>query len=114
MKIADVGAGLLLLRLIGSLALVLVLLFQVKLFGSRIDQKYVVIRRLLFVLAAIAFIGNFVPIVIDIWVIYGHPPQWLGILYAVNNAVIFLCIALALALAYWMADRIYKESRSKQ
>lgn len=104
---------LLTLRLFSVIFMSMVLVKQFKLFGKSINSEYardiITFRRVLFGLAVIIFIGQLVPIVIDIATVFAHAPRSapnpLGIAYGLSNAITAVLSSIAFWLMYKVAER---------
>lgn len=114
MNNTEVALALLSLRLAGSVLLLMIMRFQLRLFRKPIDPEYRSMRRLLFVLVLIAFLGNMVPVYLEASILVGPIPRDLGVLYALSNAVTALAIAAVLCALYWLADKLFQAARTKR
>lgn len=97
---------LLVCRIVSVIFMGSVLLKQFKLFGTDESRDVVIFRRVLFILALIIFLGQFVPILIDIATLVANAkrtnPNILGVAYGLSNAF----TALLSSIAFWLVYRI--------
>lgn len=103
-------ALLLLLARVGSATFIfLVLRKQAQLMQYSITPALQSFRRVLFAISMIIFLGNFVPIFIDIVTILDNverpQPRTIGIIYGFSNAITALIASILIWLLYRLAGR---------
>lgn len=105
MDIKTIALTLLILRLIAVYFMSLVLKRQLGLLRDNYSPELRGTRIILFVLAMVIFVGNFVPILIDTLTIFGSvarsQPLTIGITYAYSNAL----TAAVAGITFWLLYR---------
>lgn len=105
-------AGLLLaLRLVAVFFLLLVILRQIKLVRST-ETEYTTVRIVLLTLVGITFIGQFIPIAIDLnglLRVSSGSPSSLLVAYALSNAI----ISATVSVGWWVLYRIIEKDIAK-
>lgn len=92
--------------------LFLVLIRQLSLFRLRVQRELMWVRRTLFALALVIFIGNVYPMVISAATVLGlvtrstHRVNALGVSYSSDNTLTLFFSALLIWITYKMAERV--------
>lgn len=110
MEIKDAALYLLILRLISSIALIWVIVRQMKYLRENNPPEEQKIRVALTAVTVVLLGGNLIPIIVDIMTILGDVDrtQKLNVVvgaYAFSNATFAALVGLGWAFFYWVADR---------
>lgn len=111
MDIKDAALYLLILRIISTVALLWVIARQVKYLRENNPPEEQKIRLALTGVTLILLGGNLIPIIIDLYTIFGQVERTsnvintIGVVYTFNNAGFAAVAGLAWAFFYWAADR---------
>lgn len=104
------AVSLLIGHLIAVVLSVMVIFRQVKILRQRPDPTLRAGRIALFVLAVVITLGNFIPIAVDLAVIFDQhgrsSPSAIGIAYALSNVLTLISSAVALLILYIIAGRL--------
>lgn len=122
MEIQTAATYLLMLRIVSSVALLWVIVRQLKYLRENNPPEEQKIRLALFGVTLILLGGNVIPILIDLYTIYGSVERstntinGIGIAYTFNNAGFAAIAGLAWAFFYWVADRekVYLKRENKE
>lgn len=122
MEIKDAALYLLILRIISSVALIWVITRQVKYLRENNPPEEQKIRVALTAVTFLLLGGNIIPIVVDLYTIFGDITRsssrinTVGIAYTFSNATFAAIVGLSWAFFYWVADRekvyLKRENRS--
>lgn len=106
MNVKVLAAILLAERIVATFFIVAVLRIQLKLLRLKANDDAEYLRRLFFLLGAVIFVGQFVPIIIDVAALFFNfskasgSPRPLGTAYALSNATTAIVSCLLLWLIY--------------
>lgn len=121
MEIQTAATYLLMLRIVSSVALLWVIVRQLRYLRANNPPEEQKIRVALFAVTLILLGGNMIPIFIDLYTIYGsierstNTINSLGIAYTFNNAGFAAIAGLSWAFFYWVADKekVYLKKENK-
>lgn len=113
-SIEALAAMLLAFRITSMVFIVLVLLKQLRLMKIPIVKEFDTptirrMRKVFFIIALVIFLGNFIPIAIDVLTLFvetGRPArvQLISIGYAFSNSLVAMLSSIFIYALYWLAD----------
>jgi cell division protein FtsB len=122
MDIQALATYLLALRIVSSVALIWVIIRQIRYLRENNPPEEQRIRLALFGVTLILLGGNIIPILIDLYTIFGmvertsNVVNTIGVIYTFNNAGFAAIAGLSWAFFYWVADRekVYLRKENQQ
>ena len=115
MDTKTLAASLLVGHLMAVVLSLLVIFRQVRILRRRPDPALKSGRIVLFILAVVITLGNFIPIAVDVAVLVGEygraQPSAIGIAYALSNVLTLIAFAIALLALYIIADKLVNKER---
>jgi hypothetical protein len=89
---------------------------QLKIMLTKPDPELREGRRVMLILALTGLSGNFVPITVDVLVLVSivqrHPPNLVGVAYALSNVITLIIISSAINTLYIVAEKLLRKTTS--